>query len=381
MPAPRTSRRATYFVLIPVLLLGGLSARYLADSHLRALSLLLRFSDPHAHGLATSFASHRLTEELTTVQTPHGVLRYRLFTPRDVDDPPSLLLLHGVHHLGMDDPRLIGLARAMSMTGVRIMTPELEDLTEYHVTPETADQIGDAATFMAQKYRAKVGVIGVSFAGGLALIAASRPEYAKSMGFVLAVGAHDSMSRVARFFASNLLELPDGKQEHFQSHEYGLLILAYSHLEDFFQPRDLQIAHDSLRQRLWEQPATPGASQAMSAQGQATMDLLVNHRERMEQAMLREIDRHRKEMDAISPSGKMATLHVPVYVLHGSGDNIIPASESLWLARDVPRDDLRAVLISPALVHVDMDKKVTPLDEWALVDFMAKVLDAADGLK
>ncbi len=57
------------------------------------------------------------------------------------------------------------------------------------------------------------------------------------MGFVLAVGAHDSMRRVAKFFASNVLELPDGKQEHFQSHEYGLLILAYSHLEDFFQPR------------------------------------------------------------------------------------------------------------------------------------------------
>jgi pimeloyl-ACP methyl ester carboxylesterase len=381
LPAPRTSRRATYFVLIPVLLLGGLSARYLADSHLRALSLLLRFSDPHAHGLATSFASHPLTEEISRVQTPHGVMRYRMFTPKDVDDPPSLLLLHGVHHLGMDDPRLIGLARAMSMTGVRIMTPQLEDLTEYYVTPETVDQIGDAATFMAQKYRAKVGVIGVSFAGGLALIAASRPEYAKSMGFVLAVGAHDSMRRVARFFASDTLELPDGKQEHFQSHEYGLLILAYSHLEDFFQPRDLQPAHDSLRQRLWEQPAAAGASQAMSAQGQATMDLLVNHRERMETAMLQEIDRHSKDMDAISPSGKMAGLHVPVYVLHGSGDTIIPASESLWLARDVPRDDLRAVLISPALVHVDMDKKVTFYDEWALVDFMAKVLSAADGLR
>jgi pimeloyl-ACP methyl ester carboxylesterase len=189
------------------------------------------------------------------------------------------------------------------------------------------------------------------------------------------------MRRVARFFASDTLELPDGKQEHFQSHEYGLLILAYSHLEDFFQPRDLQLAHDSLRQRLWEQAAATGASKAMSAQGQATMDLLVNHRERMETAMLQEIDRHSKDMDAISPSGKMAGLHVPVYVLHGSGDTIIPASESLWLARDVPRDDLRAVLISPALVHVDMDKKVTYYDEWALVDFMAKVLSAADGLR
>ncbi len=97
--------------------------------------------------------------------------------------------------------------------------------------------------------------------------------------------------------------------------------------------------------------------------------------------MLQEIDRHSKEMDAVSPGGKMSGLHVPVYLLHGAGDSVIPPSESLWLAQDVPHDDLRAVLISPALVHVDMDKKVTFCDEWALVDFMAKVLDAADGLR
>jgi len=39
------------------------------------------------------------------------------------------------------------------------------------------------------------------------------------------------------------------------------------------------------------------------------------------------------------------------------------------------------VLISSALVHVDMDKKVAFSDEWALVHFMAKILDAAKGLR
>jgi pimeloyl-ACP methyl ester carboxylesterase len=100
----------------------------------------------------------------------------------------------------------------------------------------------------------------------------------------------------------------------------------------------------------------------------------------MEEPMLQMIARHQDEMDAISPEGKMSALHVPVYLLHGAGDSVIPSSETLWLAHDIPSHDVRAVLISQALVHVDMDKKVTFSDEWALVDFMAKVLSAADHL-
>ncbi len=380
MAVPRTSRRTKILILIALLLGAGLGAHRLADSHLRALSMLVRFSDPQAHGLAASFANHPIAEALATAQTSRGILKYRTFTPKDVTNPPSILLLHGVHHLGIDDPRLINLSRAMAMSGVQIIAPELKDLTEYRVSPETVDDIGTDAVYFSQRAGRHIGVIGLSFAGGLALIAASRPEYADHMGFVLAVGSHDSMSRVSKFFASNLLVRPDGIQEHFQAHEYGVLILAYSHLEDFFAPADIPPAREILRQHLWEQPAA-NAPNALTPLGKTEMDLLVNHHERLEQAMLQEVDRHGAEMNAVSPAGKMSGMHVPVYLLHGAGDNVIPPSESLWLAQDIPHDDLHAVLISQALVHVDMDKKVAFSDEWALVDFMAKILDAANSLR
>jgi pimeloyl-ACP methyl ester carboxylesterase len=379
LAVPLTSRRTKILILIALLLGAGLGTRRLADSHLRALSLLVRFSDPQAHGIVADFADHPIAEELRSVQTTHGTLKFRVFVPKDIAHPPIIMLLHGVHHLGIDDPRLINLSRAMAMSGVEIVAPELKDLTEYHVSPETIDDIGNDAVYFSQTSGKSVGVIGLSFAGGLALIAASRPEYADHVGFVLAVGSHDSMSRVSKFFASNLMVRPDGTQEHFQAHEYGVLILAYSHLEDFFAPADIPPAHEILRRHLWEQPSPPDTG--LTRQGQEEMDLLVNHRERLEQAMLQEIDRHGIEMNAVSPAGKMSGMHVPVYLLHGAGDSVIPPSESLWLAQDIPHDDLRAVLISQALVHVDMDKKVSFSDEWALVHFMAKILDAANSLR
>jgi hypothetical protein len=41
---------------------------------------------------------------------------------------------------------------------------------------------------------------------------------------------------------------------------------------------------------------------------------------------------------------------------------------------------VKAELISPALVHVNMEDKITWQQQWEMMDFMAQVLDATDNL-
>jgi pimeloyl-ACP methyl ester carboxylesterase len=358
--------------LVVVLLLV---VRVAGQGELRAMSVLTRFSDPKTGGFATSFAAHPVYEADTIAQTQSGPLKVKTYTPTDVANAPGMLLLHGVHHLGMQDPRMVNLARAMASAGFVVATPELHDLTEYHVTPQTVDTIGQSAIWFQQQTHHAVGIVALSFAGGLALMAAARPEYADKMGYVLAVGAHDDMARVARFFATNLMEEPDGTRVPFQAHEYGVLILAYSHLEDFFTSEDVPVARQSLRQRLWETPDPMNTAASLSPAGAGQMKLLVYHREQLEKAFLAVIERHRAEMSAVSPAGRLKSLTMPVYLLHGAGDNIIPPAESRWLAREVPPSELRGLLISRALSHVDVENKVSFRDQWDLIRFMGRVLD------
>jgi dienelactone hydrolase len=364
------------FVLIASFVLIGAVLLHPLGPHLRAASLLLRFSNPHAGGLAASFAHHPYKEEDGTAQTPHGPVRYRLYVPQDVKNPGGVVLLHGVHHLGIEDPRLWNLARALAGAGVLVMTPELQDLADYRVTARTIDVIGDSAVVLSTRMQREVGVIGLSFAGGLSLLTAAKPEYAPKIGFVLAIGAHDDMGRVARFFAANVIARPDGTEATLAAHEYGVLVLAYAHLEDFFSPRDVPVAREALREWLWEKPDAMKAATALSPAGQKEFDELLHHRDLLRAALLQEITLHKDEMEAVSPHGHMAALHAPVYLLHGAGDTVIPASETLWLAKDVPPQDLKTSLISNALVHVDMGSKVRWHEQWQLVDFMAQVLDA-----
>ena len=366
------------FVIVASFGLIGAVLLHPLGPHLRATSLMLRFSDPKASGFAASFADHPVKEEDGSAQTPHGPLHYRLYIPQGVKNPAGVVLLHGVHHLGIEDPRLWNLARAMAGAGVLVMTPELQDLADYHVTARTIDVIGDSSVVLSTRLHQSVGLIGLSFAGGLALLAADRKDYAQNIGFVVVIGAHDDMERVARFFTTNTITLPNGTESSLMAHEYGVLVLAYSHLEDFFSPQDIPAAREALRQHLWELPAAEKAAAALSPTGQTELDELLHHRDLLREDFRKEIALHKGELDAVSPHGHLANLRVPVFLLHGAGDTVIPASETLWLEKDVPPEDLKAVLISPALVHVNMDAKVTWQEEWQLVEFMSQVLSAAD---
>ena len=94
-----------------------------------------------------------------------------------------------------------------------------------------------------------------------------------------------------------------------QAHEYGALVLAYSHLEDFFSPQDVPIAREALRQWLWEQPEALKTAAALSPEGKNELDLLLHHRDQLREPLLREITLHKDEMAAVSPHGHLAQLH------------------------------------------------------------------------
>ena len=70
---------------------------------------------------------------------------------------------------------------------------------------------------------------------------------------------------------------------------------------------------------------------------------------------------------------------MPVYLLHGEADNIIPSAETLWMATELPPSALKAVLVSSVLSHIDFESsQPTLLDEWRLIHFFALVMQAAE---
>jgi len=295
-------------------------------------------------------------------------------------DPPGMVLVHGVHRLGIEEPRLVRFARAIASAGVRVLTPEVRELADYQVDAHAIDLIGCAARDFAQSLHQKVGVLGISFGGGLSLLAASDPRYERYIRFVLSIGAHDDLERVSQFFISNQIARPDGTALQMAAHEYGPLVLIYSHVEDFFPPPDVAAAHDALRLLLWEKvDESRREAEKLSPASRAKMELLYKQKvDPLAEEIRQVIARHHADMMAVSPHARLQSLHVPVLLLHGSADNVVPPTELLWLQRDVPPADLVEGLISPVLSHVTLEGKPTLADNLRLVRFMAKMLSLVD---
>jgi pimeloyl-ACP methyl ester carboxylesterase len=291
-----------------------------------------------------------------------------------------MVVAHGIHHLGMDEPRLVSFSRAMAGSGFAVLTPQLASLADYRVDSDSIATIGESPAWLEARLGAgPVTLAGVSFAGGLALLAAGDPSYAPHVRAVFVMGGYDDLNRVARFLVTDQAELPDGRLTPYTAHEYGALVFVYAHLDQFFSAADLPAAHEALRLFLWEQPSDAQLYlRKLSSAGRATMDtMLTHHVDRLRPQILAAISADGPELSALSPEGRLGNLRVPVYILHGSTDDIIPSTESLWLEKEMPAPQLGAVLITPAFAHVDPEKKVAWYDELRLVHFMARILRAA----
>jgi pimeloyl-ACP methyl ester carboxylesterase len=369
--------RLLWLFLFVLLGFGGYRLRY----DLRSYSLLIHFLDPQASGPLLRWETYAVTTQEIALPTTNGSVRSRLYMPAGIAHPPGMVVVHGIHHLGIDEPRLMSFARAAAGGGFAVLTPEIAALADYHVDAASIATIGESPEWL-QKHlgTGPVTVVGVSFAGGLSLLAACDPRYAPHIGALVLMGAYDDLGRVSRFLATSQAELPDGRKVPYTAHDYGAAVFVYSNLEKFFSASDLGVAHEALRDWLWEQPQDAQTLLArLSPAGRATMEMLLARQvDRLRPQLLDAIRVDEPRLAAISPQGKLGNLRVPVFVLHGSTDDIIPSTESLWLQREIPPKYLREVLITPAFSHVDPDKRAAWYENLRLVGFLAGVLRASD---
>jgi len=331
--------------------------------------------------LAVPITTEDINFQVPAADGAMQTVRAREYLPSDRQHAPAIIVLHGVHHLGIDEPRLEAFATAISNCGVQVLTPELPDIKDYHVDAGSVRTIGESAKWFAKQTGGTVGVVGLSFSGGLALIAASKPEYKSAFKFVFAVGSQDSMSRVAEYYRTGADPRPNGSVEELKPHEYGPLVLEYEYVEDFVPKADVPAIRTVLRAHLYEDKAAEKTTMAAltPAQQAEAKELMDTKSLKTQVALAASNERNADVLGELSPHGRLAALTVPVYLLHGEADNIIPSAETLWMASELPPTTLKAMLVSPVISHIDFESsQPTVLDQWRLVHFFAQVMQAAE---
>lgn len=385
---PGFFRRNTRVLLVAMAVLVALSV-HPVRSHARAAAFLLRLSGDApspATWVADDVVSERvdLPSELAG-DLPIGDVKARIYKPIVgplSGAPQGIVLAHGVHYLGIDEPRLVSLARSLCQAGFVVLTPELAPLADYHVDdPANLETLRVAVHYLARRTdlvrSGGVGLMGVSFAGGLSLRVASEDSVRGELAFVVSIGGHHHMRRIARFFATDTAETPDEGTIPWRAHDYGMAVLVYDAPEKFVDPQDAPQLRVALRAFLHESYALAEMeSLKLSPPARAVFERL-SHRDTHALAplLLAAMPSIEQPMIDTSPSGTVSKITVPIFLLHGAHDNVVPPSESRWTASEAGSGDRVHLLVTSKIGHAELGDEGGAAETFRLVHFMAAMLD------
>jgi dienelactone hydrolase len=368
---------------------------YLAVPYVRAASLFVRVA--HLGGHVEQFAASHARQ--VSVLPPHMVSVRAGSVPAQFYRPAggftrSALLIPGIHSMGINEPRLTALARDLAGSGVMVMTLALPDLQHYLLTTHSTDVIEDAVSWMASRSDlapdGRIGIIGISFAGGLSLVAAGRPSIRDKLAYVVSFGGHADLPRVLRYLATGEETQMPGVRT-VPPHDYGVAVILYQFADQGIVPAE-QVAplRKGIETFLYASQLTlVDMNQANATFHNAreyaktlpeparTYMNYVNDRnvKKLGPALLPYLNASGVDSPTLSAARSPSVPSAPVFLLHGSEDSVIPTAESVLLA-----DYLRSrgvevrLLISELITHAEVDRSAAAADTLRLISFWANVL-------
>jgi dienelactone hydrolase len=344
-----------------------------------------------------------VADPIGRIPTRHGPIEARMYRPAHEEPRRAVTLVPGVHMDGIREARLVGMAEHLAASGFQVLTIASPDLQRFRITPESTDIIEDAATWLAtQTPDGKVGMLGISFSGGLSIVAAGRPELRDKVSYVMSFGGHGDLQRVMRYLCSGsappMPPLGEATKdvagaEHVSirpPHDYGVAVVLLGLADRMVPPEQVE----PLRQGILVFLTASSLDMVDKARAEVEFTRARAHvatlqdpaRSLMQYVNDRAVDKLGpllvKAVESVSGASEHAALSperapapsAPVFLLHGAEDNVIPSVETVLLTNYLRgKTDVHAVL-SGLITHAEVDKSAAAIEVWRLVGFWKELM-------
>lgn len=319
-------------------------------------------------------------------ETSAGGLACTVYRPGRRTRGPGWILLHGMTRTGRRHPSLVRFSRAVASTGATVVVPEVPEWVSLELAPHlTRDAVLAGLEQLASEphVRGRPGLMGFSFGGPQVLRAAADPEVGGQLACVAAVGGYGDLERTVRFLMTGIHEW-DGREYRVRPDPYGRWIVAANYLtgvpghesagpvgealrelaayagDEIIESWDPAL--DPVKDRLLEGLAPDGAELFHRFAPPAEEDPPAASPEILQ--LSRQLTRAGVNRDPAIHLPDRLDIPVPVVLLHGQNDHLIPFSESLRMAKRIRAPELR-VTVTPLFAHSAGDPGPDSRRAWA----------------
>jgi len=327
------------------------------------------------HGGSLSWVSSKPTVSHISIPVGDREIRADLYAVQDEGEKAAILLTHGIIETGKEDPRLIRFAYSLARAGFVVLTPELRGMKSLRILLSDVDDIVVSFRFLAslneQVDREKMGLFGFSFGAGPTLMAASKPSVRSQVDFLASFGGYFDLINVIRFITTGYYEY-QGEEGHHKPEPYGKKVIFLNNLDYVQSERDRRILKGIFTNEAMEKDDERKGIRTLlsrlSPEGLALYELLVNEDPKQVEGLIRRTDRRFQDyLDRLSMVRVVPLVEAYLIIGHGTGDPLIPYTESLRLA-DAVKDKSRVHLaILNLFAHMDPSQKSYSIKDYLTV--------------
>ena len=251
----------------------------------------------------------------------------------------GVVLVLGVNNVGRTYPAVVRFADAMARSGVAVLVPDSAALLAGNLDPAETGGVVDAFRLLASRPEVdphRVGLVGLSVGGSLAMLAAGDPRIAGDVQWVNAFGAYADAGVYLAEVAAHAMTV-NGTTAPWDPSALTRQVFARLLLALVPDATD----RDSLTaatQELVESGRIPALDPALAASltspearavyALLTAGTLVRAREVVDALPATITDR----LARLSPVRHLAAIHAEVFLMYDTGDAYVPYGQSLELA-------------------------------------------------
>jgi hypothetical protein len=269
----------------------------------------------------------------------------------------SIILIPGVTPRGVNDPRVIAFANTLSRARFDVLVPDLETLWSQKIDAAEADTVADWISYLEERAPGRpLGVVGVSFGVGPALIALFKPTAGDFTDFVVTIGGyHDIDSLIAYVTTGGYRHDESEPWQYTPPRPRAKWVFARTNAEWVNGPADRTLLL-AISERKLDDPEADisDLSDHLGVEGQAVLTLLTNSDPGATSDLIAALPPNLKnairslDLRSFDFSGTL----ISFIVLHDVSDRVIPSSESIKMAEAMGTE---AVLIA-SLDHANVEE-------------------------
>jgi dienelactone hydrolase len=335
------------------------------------LALTLALAEPRSEAWLPRLSPEPVREDVL-IDAGSTTLRADLYRPSRPRG--AILMVHGLSPAGRRHPDLARLARLLARGGKLVLVPEFEGLAALRLSGREVEEVRAALIHLGH-LSDRMGVIGLSFGAGPALIAAADVP---GLRLVASFGGYADLRDVIAYVTTGVHHFGGRRwtQAQQEYNRWKLLSLLVGFVEDERE----RAALDAVARAKLADPGAPtqALEAALGADGRAMLAIALNRREEEVGPLLDRLSPGAREaLDRLSPLAAVQRLTAPLVIVHGVGDDSIPFSEALRLAA-AARAPARVALFStfhhtgPAPLWTSLRDRA--VDAWSLLAIADEVL-------